>query len=339
MANCMVSSDHPAFAVHKHACNSTYGPHYRDAHGQVDPRNVLVLGRAKNSIPHDVEEILREKLRANPGQSKQQNKVTVSGNALDDPEGFGAVYLIAAPDGPRAAFLKADNAHKAVRNLAKWCIEPKNKNKGPDAYKQPLSTTISNAATAIDVIHECLGAGWSAPTLGMFFRGANRILTDNKKLLSTLLTQTEEFGEDTLMATTYDGWADGTEVPTRQVEPRGGSHAVPATHERGRGAVCRHEARARHCDGDVGVDQAPARRRDRRLRLEEASDALISPQSLCVVIDFALCCEGFRITIKQRTTQQRHRERFQLHPRSTAAESCGRCCCALSHGSGGGIVN
>ena len=203
MANCMVSSDHPAFAVHKHACNSTYGPHYRDAHGQVDPRNVLVLGRAKNSIPHDVEEILREKLRANPGQSKQQNKVTVSGNALDDPEGFGAVYLIAAPDGPRAAFLKADNAHKAVRNLAKWCIEPKNKNKGPDAYKQPLSTTISNAATAIDAIHECLGAGWSAPTLGMFFRGANRILTDNKKLLSTLLTQTEEFGEDTLMATTW----------------------------------------------------------------------------------------------------------------------------------------
>ena len=123
--------------------------------------------------------MLREKLRANPAQSKNQIKVTVSGIARDNPEGFGNVYIIAAPDGPRDVNLKADEDHKALYNLYHWCMNPKNKNKGEDDYK-PSTTTISNASTAIEVIHECLDAGRSAETLDAFFRGSGRIAPSDR---------------------------------------------------------------------------------------------------------------------------------------------------------------
>ena len=131
MAAFRMKNSHPAFLKHgSDAPNSIYGSHYRNSDGEIDPRNYLILGRAKNDILHAIEEIMRGNLRSNPGQSKQQNKVTVSGNALGDPEGFGAipgtVHLIAAPDGPRDAFLKADAEHKAARNLCQWCTDPKN---------------------------------------------------------------------------------------------------------------------------------------------------------------------------------------------------------------------
>ena len=64
-----------------------------------------------------MEEAIRKKLRANPTQFKQQNHATVSGTALADPEGFGNVCLIAAPDdgSSREGFFKADKAHKYGR--------------------------------------------------------------------------------------------------------------------------------------------------------------------------------------------------------------------------------
>ena len=108
----------------------------------VAREHVLYLGRAKNKILHAVEEaIIRKKLRANPPQSKQQqqNHAMVSGTALADPEGFGHVCLIAAPGGSREGFFKADKAHKAPLNLAKWFINPKNKDK--DAVT-PIATPL-----------------------------------------------------------------------------------------------------------------------------------------------------------------------------------------------------
>ena len=199
MAPFHVACDHATFGVRRIQGN-VYGDHYRNANLEVEPENVLCLGRAKKKILHAIEELVREKLRRNPLQSKQQNHITVFGIALADPEGFGNVYLIKAPDGSCSDFFKADKAHKASANLARWYKDPKNKNK--DNYK-PLTTTTSNAVTAFEVIHELLGAGWSASVLDEVFRGSHRIVKASKQLLDEMLSQTDEFGEETLMATTW----------------------------------------------------------------------------------------------------------------------------------------
>ena len=61
-------------------------------------------------------------------------------------------------------------------------------------------TAISDASTAIEVVHDLLGAGWPAETLGALFRGCGKITQTDKKLLHTMLSKKDEFGEDTLMA-------------------------------------------------------------------------------------------------------------------------------------------
>ena len=166
-------SDHPAFVKHgKDGVESSYGPHYRNSEGKIDPVNVLVLGRAQNSYLQAAEEIMREKIRTNTAQSKNQNKVAVSGS--HNTGGYGKLYVLAAPDGDRDAFLKAEAAHKANLNLYKWCKDIKNKDKGEGDYT-PSTTTISNACTAIEVVHDLLGADWPAETLDTLFRGCGRI--------------------------------------------------------------------------------------------------------------------------------------------------------------------
>lgn len=96
-------------------------------------------------------------------------------------------------------FLKAEAAHKANRALFIWCKEPKNKNKGEDAYT-PYTTTISDASTAIEVVHDLLDAGWPAETLDKLLRGCEKITPTDKQLLKTMLSKKDEFGADTLMA-------------------------------------------------------------------------------------------------------------------------------------------
>ena len=131
----LIDINHAAWRKHGAAnvYNSTYGAHYRNTEGEIDPCNVLILGRAGNSTLHAIEDVLREKLRANPAQSKQQARVTDSGHQVD-PEGVGTIYILAAPDGPRNAFLEADAKHKVFMALRKWCLDPKNKSKGEDDY-------------------------------------------------------------------------------------------------------------------------------------------------------------------------------------------------------------
>ena len=166
MASFQQKCNHETFGFHRVQGN-VHGDHYRNANLEVEPENVLCLGQAKNIILRAIEELIREKLRSNPSHTKQQNHVTVPSAALADPEGFGNVYLIKAPDGSRSDFFKADKAHKASCNFVMWCRMPKNKNK--TIYK-PLTTTISNAVTVFEVIHELLDAGWSASVLDELFR-------------------------------------------------------------------------------------------------------------------------------------------------------------------------
>jgi len=179
----------------------TYGSHYRNAPGQIEKCNLLVVGHPPNKILGLVEDVVREKLRANPAQSNQQARVTDSGNQ-DNPEGAGTVYVIAAPDGPRDVFLEADKKHKALMALLRWCRVPKNKHKGEDDYK-PNTAVITNAVSAIEVIIKLLGAGWPSETLRAIFRGS-KISKGDKKVLGTLLLQKDDFGEDTLMVTTWN---------------------------------------------------------------------------------------------------------------------------------------
>ena len=190
-------SDRPAFVKHgKDGADSVYGDHYRTSAGNIDPRNLLVLGRAHNSYLQAAEDLVREKIRTLTAQSKNQNKVGVSG--VYNKSGYGTLYILAAPDGPRDMFLKAEAAHKANRNLFVWCKKPANKNKGEVAYT-PSTTTISNAFTAIEVVLDLLGAGWPAETLDKLFRGSGQITPTDKKLLHTMLSKKDEFGADTLM--------------------------------------------------------------------------------------------------------------------------------------------
>ena len=194
-------SEHPAWVKHgKDGVDSTYGLNYRNAQGQIDPDNYIVLGRAHNSYLHAAEELMREKIRTLTAQSKQQNKVAVSG--IHKTGGYGKLYILAAPGGDREAFLKAEAAHKANFNLFRWCKDVKNKNKGADDYT-PSTTTISNALTAIEVVIDLLDAGWSAETLGTLFRGCGRITPSGMVRLNTLLSKKDASGEDTLMALTW----------------------------------------------------------------------------------------------------------------------------------------
>ena len=196
-----MQSEHVAWAKHgKDGCDGTYGDHYRMPDGTIDPDNYIVLGRAHNSYLQASEELMREKIRTLTAQSKHQNKVSVSG--VFKKGGYGYLYILAAPDGDRKAFLKAEAAHKANHNLLQWCKEAKNKNKGEDDYT-PSTTTISNALTAIEVVIDLLDAGWSAATLDTFFRGCGRITGSDMVRLNTLLSEKDALGEDTLMTLTW----------------------------------------------------------------------------------------------------------------------------------------
>ena len=230
MAPYQLACNHATFGFH---CTQgdLYGGHYRNANLEVEPENVLCLGRARNSILHAIEELILEKLRSNPSQSKQQNHITVSGVALADPEGFANVYLTKAPGGLRSDFFKADKAHKAKLNFVIWCRLPRNKNS--TIYK-PLTTAISIAVTAFEVIHELLGAGWSASVLGELFRGSHRILGDGKQVLENLLTQTDEFGAEMLMATTWKTHFQmaGPEGPKYKIAKENVTAAVMAVDQR-----------------------------------------------------------------------------------------------------------
>lgn len=65
-------SDHPAFVKYgKDGSACTYGDHYRDSSGNIDPRNLLVLGRAHNSYLQAPEDLVREKIRTLTAQSKK----------------------------------------------------------------------------------------------------------------------------------------------------------------------------------------------------------------------------------------------------------------------------
>ena len=194
-------SEHPAWVKHgKDGVDDTYGLNYRNAQGQIGPDNYIVLGRAHNSYLQAGEELIREKIRSNTAQSKNQNKVSVSG--IYNTGGNGKLYILAAPDGDRKAFLKAEAAHKANLNPFRWYKDVKNKNKGADDYT-PSTTTISNALTAIEVVIDLLDAGWSAETLDTLFRGCSRITPSDMVRLNTLLSKKDALGEDTLMTLTW----------------------------------------------------------------------------------------------------------------------------------------
>ena len=137
--------------------NSTYGSHYRNAAGVVEESNLLVVGHPPANIIGSVEDAMREKLRANPAQSKQQARISGSVlNGMEEDE-LGTVYVIAAPDGPRDVFLEADMKHKALCALYRWCVDPKNKNKKEDDYK-PYTPPITNDVTAFETITKLLDA-------------------------------------------------------------------------------------------------------------------------------------------------------------------------------------
>ena len=71
--NSRTVSDHPAFKKHgKDGSACVYGDHYRDSSGNIDPRNLLVLGRAHNSYLQAAEDLVREKIRTLTAQSKHR---------------------------------------------------------------------------------------------------------------------------------------------------------------------------------------------------------------------------------------------------------------------------
>ena len=105
-----------------------------------------------------VENAVRETLRANPSQSKQQNSASdTTYDNVGKAEDLGIAYVIAAPDGDRDVFLKADKKHKSLLALYTWCHDPKNKNKKEDDYK-PYTPPITNDVTAFETITKLLDA-------------------------------------------------------------------------------------------------------------------------------------------------------------------------------------
>ena len=204
MAASGIVCSHVAWLKHGQAdvTNSTYGGHYRNEHGDIEESNLHVVARAPGDILGSIEDAVRETLRANPAQSKQQNSASGTIYDQNNPEDLGTVYVIAAPGGDRDVFLEADKKHKTLLALCQWCIDPKNKNKKEGDYK-PRSATISNDVSAIEAVIKLLGAGWPSETLRWIFRGT-KIAKAPKKVLDTLLRQKDDFGEGTLMVTTWN---------------------------------------------------------------------------------------------------------------------------------------
>ena len=182
--------------------NSTYGGHYRNEHGHIEESNLHVVARAPGNILGSIEDAVRETLRANPLQSKQQNSASdTTYDKVGKAEDLGIAYVIAAPDGDRDVFLKADKKHKSLLALHTWCVDPKNKNKKADDYK-PQTATITNDVSAIETVIILLDAGWSSETLRFIFRGAV-VAKGPKKVIDTMLRQKDDCGDETLMATTW----------------------------------------------------------------------------------------------------------------------------------------
>ena len=155
----LMACKHVAWLTHGRAdvYNSTYGRHYRNEHGVIEKSNLFVVGHPPANIIGLIENAMREKLRANPAQSKQQSRISDSVfNGMEEDE-LGTVYVIAAPDGPRDVFLEADMKHKALCALYRWCVDPKNKNKKEDDYK-PYTPPITNDVTAFETITKLLDA-------------------------------------------------------------------------------------------------------------------------------------------------------------------------------------
>ena len=194
---------HVAWLKHGQAgFNDTYGAHYRNEHGHIEESNLHVVARAPGNILGSIEDAVRETLRANPLQSKQQNSASdTTYDQRGKAEDLGIAYVIAAPDGDRDVFLKADKKHKSLMALHQWCVDPKNKNKKEDDYK-PQSATITNDVSAIETVIILLDAGWSSETLRFIFRGAV-IAKAPKMVIDKMLRQKDDCGDETLMATTW----------------------------------------------------------------------------------------------------------------------------------------
>ena len=109
------------------------------------------------------------------------------------------LYILAAPDGPRDVFLKAEAAHKANCNLFSWCKEPKNKNKGEDDthHIRRRSRTHPPRSRSSTIFSTLVGRRRRSTRC---FRGCGKITPTDKQLLNTMLSKKDEFGEDTLMA-------------------------------------------------------------------------------------------------------------------------------------------
>ena len=182
--------------------NHVYGGHYRGPDGNIPESNLHVVAHAPHNILGSIENAVRETLRANPLQSKQQNSASdTTYDQRGKAEDLGIAYVIAAPDGDRDVFLKADKKHKSLLALHQWCVDPKNKNKKEDDYK-PQTATITNDVSAIETVIILLDAGWSSETLRFIFRGAV-VAKAPKKVIDTMLRQKDDCGDETLMATTW----------------------------------------------------------------------------------------------------------------------------------------